>query len=136
MHWLWREREGERERMDKKTNLNANLLPRKDAWPSAHHSTDFSDWEIVKRKKTFFNFPQDFDVHDEEDEAHGDDDEDDYDNNNNDDAYHDCEKDEIVKWFPLYEGDAMFPARKSNVKSERLNKIEKLKTRNSSKRDK
>lgn len=51
MHWLWREREGERERMDKKTNLNANLLPRKDAWPPAHHSTDFSDWEIVKRKK-------------------------------------------------------------------------------------
>ena len=136
MHWLWREREGERERMDKKTNLNANSLPRKDAWPPAHHSTDFSDWEIVKRKKTFFNFPQDFDVHDEEDEAHGDDDEDDYDNNNNDDAYHDCEKDEIVKWFPLYEGDAMFPVRKSNVKSERLNKIEKLKTRNSSKRDK
>ena len=44
-------REGERERMDKKTNLNANSLPRKDAWPPAHHSTDFSDWEIVKRKK-------------------------------------------------------------------------------------
>merc|ERR1719209_2039974 len=22
---------------------------------------------------------------------------------------HDCEEDEIVKWFPLYEGDAMFP---------------------------
>ena len=40
--------------MDKKTNLNANSLPRKDAWPPAHHSTDFSDWEIVKRKKTFF----------------------------------------------------------------------------------
>ena len=59
---------------------------------------------------------------------------DDYDKN--DDAYHDCEKDEIVKWFPLYEGDAMFPARKSNIKRERLNKIEKLKTRNSSKRDK
>ena len=53
MHWLWREREGERERMDKKTNLNANSLPRKDAWPPAHHSTDFSDWEIVKRKKDF-----------------------------------------------------------------------------------
>ena len=92
--------------------------------------------KLSKEKKTFFNFPQDFDVHDEEDEAHGDDDEDDYDNNNNDDAYHDCEKDEIVKWFPLYEGDAMFPARKSNVKSERLNRIDKLKTRNSSKRDK
>ena len=92
--------------------------------------------KLSKEKKTFFNFPQDFDVHDEEDEAHGDDDEDDYDKNNNDDAYHDCEKDEIVKWFPLYEGDAMFPVRKSNVKSERLNKIEKLKTRNSSKRDK
>ena len=46
-------REGGREgeRMDKKTNLNANSLPRKDAWPPAHHSTDFSDWEIVKRKK-------------------------------------------------------------------------------------
>ena len=51
------------------------------------------------------------------------------------DSYHDCEKNEIVKWFPLYEGDAMFPARKSNVKRERLNKIEKLKTRNSFKRD-
>ena len=25
-------------------------------------------------------------------------------------SYHDCEEDEIVKWFPLYEGDAMFPA--------------------------
>ena len=46
-------REGGRERMDKKTNLNANSLPRKDAWPPAHHSTDFSDWEIVKRKKDF-----------------------------------------------------------------------------------
>ena len=92
--------------------------------------------KLSKEKKTFFNFPQDFDVHDEEDEAQGDDDEDDYDNDNNDDAYHDCEKDEIVKWFPLYEGDTMFPARKSNVKSERLNRIDKLKTRNSSKRDK
>ena len=134
MHWLWREREGERERMDKKTNLNANSLPRKDAWPPAHHSTDFSDWEIVKRKKDFL---QDFGVDDVEEEAHDDDgDEDDYDNDNNDDAYHDCEKDEIVKWFPLYEGDAMFPAGESNIKRERLNKIEKLKTRNSSKRDK
>ena len=127
------ESERERERMDKKTNLNANSLPRKDAWPPAHHSTDFSDWEIVKRKK---DFPQDFVVDDYDDEAHdGDYDEDDYDNDKNDDAYHDCEKDEIVKWFPLYEGDAMFPARKSNVKKERLNKIEKLKARNSCKRD-
>ena len=137
MHWLWCERgierERERERMDKKTNLNANSLPRKDAWPPAHHSTDFSDWEIVKRKK---DFPQDFVVDDYDDEAHDDDyDEDDYDNDKNDDAYHDCEKDEIVKWFPLYEGDAMFPARKSNVKKEMLNKIEKLKIRNSCKRD-
>ena len=81
-----------------------------------------------QKKKDFL---QDFCVDDVEEKAH----EDDYDNNNNDDAYHDCEKDEIVKWFPLYEGDAMFPARKSNVKSERLNKIEKLKTRNSCKRD-
>ena len=69
MHWLWREREGERERMDKKTNLNANSLPRKDAWPPAHHSTDFSDWEIVKRKKDFL---QDFGVDDVEEEAHDD----------------------------------------------------------------
>ena len=83
--------------------------------------------KLSKEKKTFFKFPQDFDVHDEEDEAHGDDDEDDYDNNNNDDAYHDCEKDEIVKWFPLYEGDAMFPARKSNVKSEQDWKAENQK---------
>ena len=113
--------------------MNANSLPRKDAWPPAHHSTDFSDWEIVKRKK---DFPQDFVVDDYDDEAHdGDYDEDDYDNDKNDDAYHDCEEDEIVKWFPLYEGDAMFPARKSNVKRERLNKIEKLKAKNSYKRD-
>ena len=49
--------------MDKKTNLNANSLPRKDAWPPAHHSTDFSDWEIVKRKKDFL---QDFGVDDVE----------------------------------------------------------------------
>ena len=27
------------------------------------------------------------------------------------DSYHDCEENEIVKWFPLYEGDAMFPAK-------------------------
>ena len=26
------------------------------------------------------------------------------------DSYHNCEENEIVKWFPLYEGDAMFPA--------------------------
>ena len=25
-------------------------------------------------------------------------------------THHDCEENEIVKWFPLYEGDAMFPA--------------------------
>ena len=95
--------------------------------------------KLSKEKKTFFNFFQDFGVNGDEEEAHDDDDdddEDDYDNDKNDDAYHDCEKDEIVKWFPLYEGDAMFPARKSNVKRERLNKIEKLKTRNSCKRDK
>ena len=83
--------------------------------------------KLSKEIKTFLNFLQDF--------GGDDDDEDDYDNDKNDDAYHDCEKDEIVKWFPLYEGDAMFPARKSNVKRERLNKIEKLKTRNSCKRD-
>ena len=91
--------------------------------------------KLSKEKKTFLNSLQDFGVNDEEEEALDDDDEDDYDNNNNDDAYHDCEKDEIVKWFPLYEGDTMFPARKSNVKKERLNKIEKLKARNSCKRD-
>ena len=73
-----------------------------------------------QKKKDFL---QDFGVDDVEEKAH----EDDYDNNNNDDAYHDCEKDEIVKWFPLYEGDAMFPARESNIKRERWNKIEKLK---------
>ena len=89
--------------------------------------------KLSKEKKTFFNFLQDFGVDDDEQEAHDDDDEDDYDKN--DDAYHDCEKDEIVKWFPLYEGDAMFPARESNIKRERLNKIENLKIRNSCKRD-
>ena len=25
-------------------------------------------------------------------------------------THHDCEENEIVKWFPFYEGDAMFPA--------------------------
>ena len=28
-------------------------------------------------------------------------------------THHDCEENEIVKWFPLYEGDAMFPAKKN-----------------------
>ena len=88
--------------------------------------------KLSKEKKTFLNFLQDFGVNDDEEEAHDDDDKDDYDNDKNDGAYHDCEKDEIVKWFPLYEGDAMFPARKSNVKRERLNKIE---IRKSCKRD-
>ena len=45
--------------------------------------------KLSKEKKTFFNFPQDFDIHDEEDEAHGDDNEDDYDNDNNDDKDND-----------------------------------------------
>ena len=28
-------------------------------------------------------------------------------------THHDCEENEIVKWFPLYEGDAMFPAKRT-----------------------
>ena len=35
-------------------------------------------------------------------------------------THHDCEENEIVKWFPLYEGDAMFPAKRTWCFKQRL----------------